>query len=263
MPADRRIDVAMSRTEAFGPEMSYARLRGYGLVVTMAFCAAMASAAVESWTNVDGAVMEAEFQGRSGDNVLFRKADGFRYSYPYAKLQEADRARVDARMSGVTPKTVGPVEGKMPTGLTGQLVEVGDESLASASADRLGGVKFVALYYSAHWCPPCRGFTPELVKAYGRIKERNPEFEVIFISSDRTEEAMEGYMTEYGMKWPALKFGQKKTLGLVRRPSHERGIPNLVFMDAEGNELSTSYTAEGEYRGPRSVLKDIQRHFKM
>ncbi|MFH1496730.1 MAG: thioredoxin-like domain-containing protein [Verrucomicrobiota bacterium] len=243
--------------------MLYDLLRGVGLGVAMLVGAITASAAVENWTNVDGAVMEAEFQGRSGDNVLFRKADGFRYSYPYAKLQEADRARIDARMSGVTPKTVEPVEGKMPTGLTGKLVELNGKSLSASSGERLGGVKFLAFYYSAHWCPPCRGFTPELVKTYERIKASNPEFELIFISSDRTEEAMEGYMTEYGMKWPALKFGQKKTVGLVRRPSHERGIPNLVFMDAEGNELSTSYTPEGEYRGPRNVLKDIQRHFKM
>merc|ERR1712188_352813 len=27
--------------------------------------------------------------------------------------------------------------------------------------------KTIAIYFSAHWCPPCRGFTPELAKVFG------------------------------------------------------------------------------------------------
>ncbi|KAK0074992.1 hypothetical protein PV326_011971, partial [Microctonus aethiopoides] len=41
------------------------------------------------------------------------------------------------------------------------------------------------VYFSAHWCPPCRAFTPQLVDTYQRIRERGQNFEVIFVSSDR------------------------------------------------------------------------------
>ena len=35
----------------------------------------------------------------------------------------------------------------------------------------LKGKKAVALYFSAHWCPPCRGFTPELAKWYKQARD--------------------------------------------------------------------------------------------
>ena len=41
---------------------------------------------------------------------------------------------------------------------------------------------------SAHWCPPCRGFTPKLVELYNTMKASGrDDFEFIFVSSDRDE----------------------------------------------------------------------------
>jgi thiol-disulfide isomerase/thioredoxin len=31
--------------------------------------------------------------------------------------------------------------------------------------------KTIGIYFSAHWCPPCRGFTPKLVEFRGLEKE--------------------------------------------------------------------------------------------
>ncbi|KAE8686574.1 hypothetical protein F3Y22_tig00111057pilonHSYRG00020 [Hibiscus syriacus] len=39
------------------------------------------------------------------------------------------------------------------------------EIVRSCQGDRLGG-KTILLYFSAHWCPPCHAFTPNLVQAY-------------------------------------------------------------------------------------------------
>ena len=35
-----------------------------------------------------------------------------------------------------------------------------------STSDALSGKKAVALYFSAHWCPPCRQFTPMLKDFY-------------------------------------------------------------------------------------------------
>jgi nucleoredoxin len=253
------------------------------LLLTAALLPLSLNAAAQFWTNLDGQKMEAEFIARKGDYVSFKKTDGSRYLYPYERLTLADKARIDALAGGgnvvgsapssntgaasATPPApaakAAPVASKFARQLTGKLVFLKGKSLLPVPATRLDGTKFYAIYYSAHWCPPCRAFTPELVEAYNKIKARRPEFELIFVSSDQDEGAMKDYMVGDKMPWPALKYSDARSGRLLPRPDNERGIPNLVFVDADGKDLSTSYTADGDYLGPRKVLKDIQKHFKL
>merc|ERR1712224_750716 len=51
-----------------------------------------------------------------------------------------------------------------------------------ATSDVLSGRRAVLVYFSAHWCPPCRGFTPVLSKAYSAYDQG--DVEVVFVSSD-------------------------------------------------------------------------------
>ena len=236
-------------------------------------------AAIETWTGPDGRPIQAEFIRRSGDYISFQKPSGASYLLPYSKLSEADRARVDA----ITGRTASPSApgststkpmddsaepaattkpGKVISPLIGKLVYLKGSALVPVPQTPLTGVRFVAFYYSAHWCPPCRAFTPQLVTAYKTIKAANPEFELIFVSSDQDEDSMKNYMRESSMPWPTVRFGQKDTVRSLQRPGHERGIPNLVFMTADGKELATSYNSSGTYTGPGAVLAAIQKHFK-
>lgn len=63
------------------------------------------------------------------------------------------------------------------------------------------------LYFSAHWCPPCRGFTPVLAQLYTKLKENNQSIEMIFVSSDRDENSFKEYFNE--MPWHALPFSER------------------------------------------------------
>ena len=64
---------------------------------------------------------------------------------------------------------------------------------------------FSGLYFSAHWCPPCRSFTPQLAKFYTDFKKEHPsDFEIVFISCDNDEDSFKSYFKE--MPWLSLPF---------------------------------------------------------
>ena len=62
----------------------------------------------------------------------------------------------------------------------------------------------IGLYFSAHWCPPCRAFTPKLASVYNELKTAQKDFEVIFVSSDSGEEEFKSYLND--MPWLAIPF---------------------------------------------------------
>ncbi|NBR46211.1 MAG: hypothetical protein EBT68_03740 [Verrucomicrobia bacterium] len=118
--------------------------------------------------------------------------------------------------------------------------------------------KYTALYFSAHWCPPCRAFTPKLVAWYKEFQPKHPDFELVFVSRDKDEAAQLEYMKETGMPWPAAKLSAGKD------PAFEKyaagGIPYLVLIDESGKDLTGK---EGnEWQSPSEVLKKIEELVK-
>lgn len=63
-------------------------------------------------------------------------------------------------------------------------------------------VKSVGFYFSAHWCPPCRSFTPKLAEIYKETQATPNGFRIVFVSCDRDEESFKSYHKE--MPWPAV-----------------------------------------------------------
>ena len=118
--------------------------------------------------------------------------------------------------------------------------------------------KFTAVYYSAHWCPPCRAFTPKLVEWYKSFKAKHSNFELVFASSDKDEAAMLDYMKETDMPWPAVKFGEKKAAGLDKYAAG--GIPYLVLIDENGKDLTGK--ENNDWQPPTEVMKKIEELVK-
>lgn len=114
--------------------------------------------------------------------------------------------------------------------------------------------KYVAIYYSAHWCPPCRAFTPKLVEWYQDFKGKHSNFELVFASGDKSEGAQVDYMKEASMPWPAMKFGT--TQGPEIKKYAASGIPYLVLIDENGKDLTGK--KDNEWQHPQAVLPKIE-----
>jgi len=116
--------------------------------------------------------------------------------------------------------------------LFGSNLASGTETVTTAAA--LKG-KTVGIYFSAHWCPPCRGFTPKLAERYKELKAKGEAFEIVFVSSDRDDEAFKEYFAS--MPWLALPFADRDTKAALSKKFKVNGIPSLILLDADSGEV--------------------------
>ncbi|XP_060596591.1 nucleoredoxin-like [Ruditapes philippinarum] len=94
--------------------------------------------------------------------------------------------------------------------------------------------EYIGLYFSAHWCPPCRGFTPDLKKLYEtKSDEDGKKLQIVFISSDRDETSFSEYFGE--MPWIALKYNDRDGKAKLSSLFEVTGIPTLVILDKNGD----------------------------
>jgi nucleoredoxin len=172
----------------------------------------------------------------------------------------ADRAKKEAAALPAKPQSAAtaPVLGPnaIYEAVKGDIVRVNNGSVVHSDDESLAGKKLVALYFSGHWCPPCRKFTPELVEFYNRVAPQHPEFEILFVSVDHSDFAMQNYMREANMPWPAIDYSKIAGKESITRYVG-KGVPCLVLVDASGKVLSDSY-AGTNYVGPQKVVADIE-----
>jgi nucleoredoxin len=141
---------------------------------------------------------------------------------------------------------------------SGHLVVLNGNHAKPANPALLDGVKFVAFYYSASWCAPCRAFTPQLVEFYNSFKATHPNFELIFVDRDSDTDSMLDYMSGDKMPWPAVRFDDINSRKLRATQFMGTGIPCLVLVDDTGRVLSDSFV-NGEYVGPSVVMDAIRQ----
>jgi nucleoredoxin len=190
---------------------------------------------------------------------------GKRVGWVLTLLFACGLCRFEAQTSNSAPVSDNPLAG-LDLGesdqLTGfaakfhhRLVILNDGRLKPFDSATLNKVKFWAFYYSASWCAPCRAFTPKLVDFYNQFKQQHPNFELIFVNHDQSEDDMLNYMKTDSMPWPAVRFEDIEPVNADKYCGS--GIPDLVLVDADGKVLSDSFKGQ-EYVGPYKVIDDIK-----
>jgi nucleoredoxin len=138
-----------------------------------------------------------------------------------------------------------------------------DSSKEAVSMSELDG-KYLMLYFSAHWCPPCQRFTPVLSKAYTALKQQRQDFEVrffshmrtadsnliksnfsfflcyrlklLFVSSDRDQAGFDEYWGS--MTFGAIPFNERQAKAALSARLGVRGIPALIMLSPEREVIS-------------------------
>lgn len=102
----------------------------------------------------------------------------------------------------------------------------------------LQGCKFLAFYFSASWCGPCRAFTPE----------------VVFVSADRDERSFDAYYAHH--PWLSLPFDADARTSLPSTFS-VWGIPKVSVID-----LSDGHLVMGDAAGTISASPSLAGIFR-
>lgn len=118
------------------------------------------------------------------------------------------------------------------------------------SRDALGG-KYVGIYFSASWCPPCRTFTPKLIEFRNKHKK---EFEIVLVASEASAKAQANYMKKYEMPWLAVENRSLSSKLLVKKHKVQF-IPTLVVISPDGNLVTSTAISDVKSMPEKALAK--------
>ena len=97
--------------------------------------------------------------------------------------------------------------------------------------------------------------TPLLAAKYEEIKSTHQNFEIIFVSGDRSDDECINYYAS--MPWLLLKFSEKSLKTNLMEEFNVAGIPSLILLDGEGN-LITTHGRQLIFSAPFDKLKEAE-----
>ncbi|HTB81384.1 MAG TPA: thioredoxin-like domain-containing protein [Opitutaceae bacterium] len=227
-------------------------------IVWLGLALAVCPVNAETWSTIDGQKLDGKLSGVYGSLAVF-STESSSAILSLDTLDDTALARVGDYLDAnpIATSQWKTSQSKVARSVRGRLqVQRGGSLVDFDPGERPEPVLYLA-YFGAHWCPPCREFSPKLVEAYARLQKEFPNtFELIFVSNDRDAHEQADYARAVNMPWPMIRYSD---LGGVR-PIEQwapAGIPTLAVLTRDGAMLFNSYHGD-DYVGPYVVLQQFE-----
>ena len=125
-----------------------------------------------------------------------------------------------------------------------------ESSNGKVSKEDLLKNEIIGVYFSAHWCGPCRAFTPKLAQFYKNINSEKKQMEIIFNSSDQDIKSFTDYFST--MPWIATPF-ESEAKNQIDEACGINSIPQLIIFDNKGHILDDNGRRTVDSQGVEAI----------
>ena len=134
--------------------------------------------------------------------------------------------------------------------ITPFLPEEFESSNGKVSKDDLLSNDLIGVYFSAHWCGPCRAFTPRLAQFYKNVNNDIKQIEIIFNSADHDLKGFQEYFST--MPWIATPF-DSPSKSQIDEACGINSIPQLIIFDNKGHIIDDNGRRTVESQGDNAI----------
>ncbi len=218
-------------------------MKYFGAVAVLLVLAVSLSAQeMRTWADKSGNKIEAKFVKVSRGYVYLTDASGKSLSVAQRDLSPDDATYVKAQAesgggAASTGTAAAPAGSKVASKAIKDLFE---ESLTNTgktkvSTDTLGG-KVVMLYFCGSYLDSCKKATPRLAEFSKALEAKKLPFEVVYVSSDRTEDDLYKYLKENRVSW--LTTGWRNEVTRKLKDLHKvTTMPLIVIIGPDGKQV--------------------------
>ncbi|AHF93146.1 hypothetical protein OpiT1DRAFT_00363 [Opitutaceae bacterium TAV1] len=121
-----------------------------------------------------------------------------------------------------------------------------------------GGPEYLAIYYTAGWCPYSAQATPDVMKWYAGLKDRDDShIKLLIVSRDKSIPEMKDYLKKIDFSSLLVPFDKVNRMFLLNQTTVLGSIPHLVVVDRSGKLVIPGGSGQPKDRIDK-VLKQIE-----
>ena len=132
-----------------------------------------------------------------------------------------------------------------------------EASLSASGPNDLSKADYLLLYRGSAACSRCKRFSPKLVKAYERLRREHENFEVVFLSEDRSEREFDAHLRD--RQYPFAVVEYDKLYAAADARTRGGGLMPIVYLVLPDGSVIDHTDANGSGRSAEDVLNRLER----